>query len=204
MHGCVATAFQATLLPVRRLHRCLPSPEINASKWGVDHGNSETAGSGSSQHQEGPGGVEGNVACGTRPGPAPGRSRKKPGAGGEGEFFRIVVRPKEEFVTFRTQDVGEPGHIERLAGKRQSGSWDTQAWLISKQDAHVKDDRLIPDTAEARNLLARLGSEPRHVKGDVFKAKDRPNIPEREKPTAAQQRARMANIKKAQAARHGE
>src|SRR5262249_7992716 len=96
-----------------------------------------------------------------------GHSRKKPGAGG-GEFFRIQVRPKTEFVTFRTHDVGDPGHIERLAGKRASGSWDTQAWLISKQDAHLAGRRLVADTAGARNLLKKLGSRPVHVKGDVF------------------------------------
>src|SRR5262245_61200496 len=75
-----------------------------------------------------------------------GRERRKPGSGG-GEFFRIQVRPKAEFVTFRTQDVGDPGHIERLAGKRQSGSWDTQAWLVSKNDAHLVNGHLLPDTA---------------------------------------------------------
>lgn len=131
-----------------------------------------------------------------------GRGREKPGTGGEGEFYRIVVRPREEFDTFRTQDVGEPGGLERVAGKRESGSWDTEAWLVSKQDAHMDGDRLVPDTADARNLFAKLGSEPRHVKGDIFEAKDRPNVPEREKPTEAQQRARTQNIKKAQAARH--
>jgi hypothetical protein len=130
-----------------------------------------------------------------------GRGRKKPGTTGEGEFYRIQVRPKEGFVTFRTQDVGDPGHIERVAGKRGSGSWATQAWLVSKQDAHVEGDRLVPDTADARKLFADLGSEPVRVKGDVFEARDRPNVPEREKPTAAQRRARTENIKKAQAAR---
>jgi hypothetical protein len=90
-----------------------------------------------------------------------------------------------------------------VAGKRRSGSWDTQTWLVSKQDAHREGDRLVPDTADARKLFAKLGSEPRHVKGDIFKAKDRPNVPEREKPTPAQQRARTQNIKKAQAARRG-
>jgi hypothetical protein len=132
-----------------------------------------------------------------------GRGRQKPGMGGEGEFYRIVVRPKEQFVTFRTQDVGGPGHIERVAGKRESGSWATQAWLVSKQDAHREGGRLVPDTTEARNLLATLGSEPIHAKGDIFEAKDRRNVPEREKPTAAQQRARTRNIQKAQAARRG-
>jgi len=106
-------------------------------------------------------------------------------------------------VTFRTQDVGDQGHIERLAGKRESGSWDTQAWLVSKEDAHLEGDKLVPDTEDARDLLAKLGSEPTHVKGDIFKAKDRRNVPEREKPTTAQQRAGTENIKKAQAARRG-
>lgn len=129
-----------------------------------------------------------------------GRRRARPGAGG-GEFYRIEVRPKGDFVTFRTQDVGEQGHLERLAGKRSSGSWGTQAWLVSKGDAHLAGDKLIPDSADAKALFDKLGSEPMHLKGDVFRAKDRRNVPEREKPTLAQQKARSANIKKAQAAR---
>src|SRR5262245_18857729 len=131
-----------------------------------------------------------------------GRRRARPGTSGEGEYYRITVRPKGEFVTFRTQDVGEPGHLQRVAGKRQSGSWDTQTWLISKEDAHVEGGKLIPDTAAAREVLEDLGSEPVHVKGDVFQARPRRNVPEREKPTPAQRRARSQNIKKAQAARH--
>ena len=131
-----------------------------------------------------------------------GRKRKKPGTGGEGDYYHVAVRDKKDFVTFRTQDVGEPGHVQRVAGKRESGSWDTVKWLISKQDAHVEDGRLVPDTEEVREVLSKLGSEPRHVKGDVFEAEPRPDIPEREKPTPAQRRARSANIKKAQAARH--
>ncbi|MBO0789595.1 MAG: hypothetical protein J2P36_01420 [Ktedonobacteraceae bacterium] len=130
-----------------------------------------------------------------------GRKRAKPGTTGEGEFFRIVVRPKEEFTTFRYHDVGGPGHIQRLAGKRQSGSWDTQAWLISKQDAHIENESLIADTDDAREVIGALASKPVHVKADVFEAKDRPNIPEKEKPTPAQKRARSENIEKAQEAR---
>lgn len=130
-----------------------------------------------------------------------GRARKRPGAGG-GEFFRIQVRPKSEFVTFRTQDVGDTGGIERLAGKRASGSWATQTWLVDKSFAHVEGDTLVPDNREAKDLFKKLGSTPKHVKGDVFRAKDRPNVPEKAKPTTAQKRARNANIKKAQAARH--
>lgn len=129
-----------------------------------------------------------------------GRSRAKVGTQGGGEYYRIVVRPKGDFTTFRYHDVGDKGHIQRLAGKRSSGSWDTQAWLISKNDAHLDSGQLIPDSADARDLLKKLGTKPKHVKGDIFEARDRPNVPEKVKPTPAQTRARLANIKKAQEA----
>jgi len=48
-----------------------------------------------------------------------------------------------------------------------------------------------------------LGSKPKHVKGDIFEAKDKPNVPEKKKPTEAQKKAWAENIKKAQAARWG-
>ncbi|OQB25941.1 MAG: hypothetical protein BWY10_02378 [Chloroflexi bacterium ADurb.Bin180] len=130
-----------------------------------------------------------------------GRRRAKPGSTGEGDYYRIVLRPKDEFATFRTQDLGEPGHIQRVAGKRASGSWGTQAWLIQKSDAHVEGDTLVGDTEDARKLLASLGSKPKLVKGDIFEARDRPNVPEAKKPTEAQLKAWRENIKKAQAAR---
>ena len=88
-----------------------------------------------------------------------GRGRKKPGTTGEGEYYRITVRPKEEFVTFRTQDVGEPGHVQRLAGKRGSGSWDTQAWLISKHDAHVERETHVLHRIERREEVVGLEDE---------------------------------------------
>lgn len=131
-----------------------------------------------------------------------GRSRQKPGTTGHGNFFRINVRPKTGFVRFRTQDVGSPGHVQRVAGKRSSGSWDTQTWLVSKEDAHIEKGRLVPDSKYAKDLFEKLGSRPVHVKGDIFRAKDRLDVPERSKPTAAQRRARAENIEKAQAARH--
>lgn len=128
--------------------------------------------------------------------------RKKPGATGEGDFYHVQVRPRSEFTTFRTQDVGERGGIERVSGKRSSGSWATQKWLIGKEHAHIEDDRLIPDTAQAREVLESLGAEPKRIGADRFEAKARPNVPESEKPTPAQTRARRTNIKNAQAARH--
>jgi len=128
-----------------------------------------------------------------------GAERQRPGAGG-GKFYRVEVRPKKEFVTFRTQDVGSKGHVERVAGKRESGSWATVAWLIAKDDAHISGRKLVPDSRDAKQVLSKLGSEPVRRSGDRFEAKDRPNVPERSKPTAAQKRARAKNIKKAQTA----
>lgn len=130
-----------------------------------------------------------------------GRGRARPGTRSTGDYYRIEVRPRAEFVAFRNQDVGKPGSLQRLAGKRSSGSWATQAWLVSKDDAHREGDKLVADSQDAKNLLTKLGSEPVHQKGDIFTAKDRRNVPEHEKPTTAQKTARTANIKKAQAAR---
>ncbi len=101
-------------------------------------------------------------------------SQAKPGTKGRGDYYRIVVRPSEQFTIFRTQDVGQPGKLQRLAGKRRSGTWATQAWLVSKGAAHVEGNRLIADSKDAKDLLSKLGSEPVQEKGDVFAAKDQP------------------------------
>jgi hypothetical protein len=128
------------------------------------------------------------------------KRRAKPGARGRGGFFHIQVRPKCDFVFFRNQDVGSRGGLERVAGRRANGTWDTQKWLIGKSEAHRVGKRLEPDTAAARKVLRQLGSVPRHLGGDRFIARPRRNIPESEKPTPAMRRAQLTNIKKAQAA----
>jgi len=130
-----------------------------------------------------------------------GRARKKPGAGG-GQFYRIEVRPKSDFVTFRIQDVGKKGGLERLAGKRSSGSWDTVTWLIQKDAAHVgSNGQLMIDDPRVKTALKQIRGPIMHKKGDVFTALPRRNVPESAKPTLAQRRAQRQNIKKAQAAR---
>ena len=127
--------------------------------------------------------------------------RKAPGSTGKGNYYHIELRDGADFETFRTQDVGDPGHLQRVGGKRASGGWSTVKWLVSKEDAHVEDGKLVGDTQEAKDLIRKLRSRPTHIRGDRFQAKPRRNVPERSKPTAAQTRARKKNIKKAQAAR---
>lgn len=128
------------------------------------------------------------------------RNRAKPGSRGGGRFFHIELRPSGQFVEFRVQDVGLPGGVERVAGQRASGSWDTAKWLVEKSHAHMENDHLVPDSSEAKKLFASLGSAPVHIVGDRFRAEPRRDIPEDEKPTPAMRRAQFANIKKAQAA----
>lgn len=99
--------------------------------------------------------------------------RRSPGSSGRGEYYHIELRPDEDFATFRTQDVGDPGHIQRVAGKREGGSWATVKWLIGKGDAHVEDGTLVGDTKDAKDLLKKLRSKPVHKGGDRFTAKPR-------------------------------
>jgi hypothetical protein len=121
--------------------------------------------------------------------------------GGKGRFYRVVVRNKNDFVMFRNHDVGKKGHIERVAGKRANGRWATVSWLIDKNEAHILKGILIGDNEDVRGVLSKLRRKPKYLKGDIFEAGPRVNIPEKSKPTPAMKKAQMKNIKKAQAAR---
>jgi hypothetical protein len=94
-------------------------------------------------------------------------------------------------------DVGKKGGVERIAGQRPDRTWATAGWLIGKDLAHVERGRLVPDTVAARKVLSTLGVTPRHVRGDRFQAKDRPNVPERTKRKPTMRRAQQRNIHKA-------
>jgi hypothetical protein len=129
-----------------------------------------------------------------------GRARKRPGTGGAGKFFRIEVRPGARFARYRVQNLGRPGHTKRLAGQTAGGSWATKSWLVAKSDAHKKGRTLVIDDARTKSAIAKGTRGPiRHFKGDIFRAKPRRDVPEREKPTPAMRRAQRRNIKKAQA-----
>lgn len=129
-----------------------------------------------------------------------GRGRKKPGTTGKGKFYRIELRPKSQFSSFRVQDVGQKGGLERLAGRRKSGSWDTVSWLIAKDKAEIVHGHLRVTGAKEKSVLKQIRGPIVHLKGDIFRAHPR-NVPEADKPTPAMRRAQQANIKKAQKAR---
>ncbi len=116
--------------------------------------------------------------------------RKKPGSTGKGDYYHIEVRPSSDFTVFRVQDVGAKGGLERVAGKRKSGSWGTVAWLLSKKDAKVVGDKLVITGVKAKSLLKSLSAPIVRVKGDIFKSHPVKNVPEKSKPTPAMLRAR--------------
>ena len=130
-------------------------------------------------------------------------ARAKPGTTDEGEYYRVVVRPKNQFTTFRTHDIGRPGRTQRLVGRRSSGSWATHAWLIQKSDAYVNQENvqiILTNNDIAEDLSNAFRGTIYREKGDVFRAKPRKNVPEKNKPTPEQKRARRENIEKAQRA----
>ena|SRR5688572_27173185 len=111
-----------------------------------------------------------------------GKTRKKPGSTGKGDYYHVEIAPKRGFITFRTQDVGKRGHLQRVAGKKETGKWETVKWLIGKEDAHVRGKKLIPDTKAAKNLIEELGVQPVQVSGDRFTAKAKQGNSAKKKP----------------------
>ena len=124
-----------------------------------------------------------------------GRGRAQAGGLGEGKFYEVEIRYKGLFHAFRKQ-AGGSSSIQRVTGKRKGGVWEDHKWLFSKEQAHLEDGLLVPDTRAAREILESLGSKPVHIAGDRFKAKAEPDLSGREKP-AARKRAPQHNIKKA-------
>jgi hypothetical protein len=127
-------------------------------------------------------------------------SRKNPGSSGRGAYYHIELRRDEDYATFRTQDVGDPGHIQRVAGKKEGGSWATVKWLVGKDDAHIEDGRLVGDTQDAKDLLRRLRSRPVHLSGDRFEAKPRRSGASRSK-TGSQKKISGQSNKKSKSSR---
>lgn len=103
------------------------------------------------------------------------KKRAAPGTKGTGNFYRITIRPKSEFVSFRNHDIGRAGHIERIAGKRADGAWDTQCWLVDKKDAKIEGGYLIGNNDDVKNLFLKFENSPKHIREDLFSAKDKKN-----------------------------
>jgi hypothetical protein len=129
------------------------------------------------------------------------KPRKQQRRATRSEYYHIEVLPRTDFVSFQTQTVGRRGQIQRVAGQRSSGYWSTVKWLIDKKEAHVQDNKLVPDTLAARNVMEQLGSEPVRMLGDLFKARPRPSFQREEKSTRPPARTPRESTKKPQTGR---
>lgn len=68
----------------------------------------------------------------------------------KGEHLRVRVKNPNQFSEFRTQDVGAPGHSQRISGyNKRKKKWETQAWIFPISD--VKKRR-----ANTMKLLRKL------------------------------------------------
>jgi len=95
--------------------------------------------------------------------------RKKPGSTGEGRYFHVEVRPKENFVLFNTRDVGRPGHSLLVLGKQKDGKWVTHKWLIDKRDAYINTGgQLQSDDPKVQKILEYCGAYFVHKEKDIF------------------------------------
>lgn len=59
-------------------------------------------------------------------------------------YLRIRVRSPTAFdkKSFRTDDIGRPGHSKRITGiLKKTGKWATQTWLINRKDLKKRDPK---------------------------------------------------------------
>jgi len=90
----------------------------------------------------------------------------------KGTYFRINVRPRNQFVEFNSEYVDKDNGIQQIVGKKPTGEWLTQSWIIDKSAAHVKSGALIADTKSVSKLLMVLDGSIKHIEGDVFELTD--------------------------------
>lgn len=91
-----------------------------------------------------------------------------------GKYYRIEVRPKEEFDLFRVRDIetDKSGHLECLLGRhKRSSRFIPVAWLVPKEDAHLSENgRLVIDRPGTRKVLKQIKVPIIHREGDFFHA----------------------------------
>jgi hypothetical protein len=68
------------------------------------------------------------------------------------DYYRIKVRPKNQFSTFRIEHLTENDSIQ-ITGRLADGSWGTQQWLINKGDVRLEDGRLVADDDRIQDAI---------------------------------------------------
>jgi len=86
-------------------------------------------------------------------------------------YYHIMVNPKEDFTLFISKNVDRNGFIKEISGRKLNGNLAIHKWLISKNIAHIDNNRLVPDLTEAKKFLQTLRGNIRRINGDIFQVK---------------------------------
>jgi hypothetical protein len=68
------------------------------------------------------------------------------------DYYRIKVRPKNQFSIFRIEHLSENDSIQ-ITGKLADGSWGTQQWLINKGDVRLENGKLVADDERIQDAI---------------------------------------------------
>ena len=60
----------------------------------------------------------------------------------KGQQVRIREHSPSKYSEFRTQDMGESGKLQRIAGYSKRTGWETQAWRINLSDYPSEQEAL--------------------------------------------------------------
>lgn len=118
--------------------------------------------------------------------------KQEPGFGS----YRITVRPKNQYTTFRTQQIAP--WLERIAGRNYKGKRYTVTRLVGKQCARLDErENLIVTDKHASIVLKHIDGIIKPIDWDIFKAKPSFFAPELTPPVDEQPRkSTLAPVKK--------
>jgi len=76
-----------------------------------------------------------------------------------GNYYHIKVKevPQGKIKQYRTQDVGTPGHLQRLVAELKDGRWVTTSWHLAQQDAYVSNRKLMSQDSSIQSFINKLG-----------------------------------------------
>jgi hypothetical protein len=81
-------------------------------------------------------------------------------------YFKLKVAPEEEFTSYIKEDITKKSKI--VMGKLTNGMWKTTKWLIHKDDAHLKNGKLIADNSKLKKVINILNKNMRKLDDENF------------------------------------
>lgn len=89
----------------------------------------------------------------------------------KGQYYRIVVRPRDSFTAFKSEPMSDDGMLQQIHGRLPNKKWTTHAWLVDQKGANKKGSTLVGTTASVTHLFRVLNKKITHVEDDIYKLK---------------------------------